>query len=212
VKKPSEKDMMALIEYWRSFVPKRPLTYGQNIHGGREQAYHLRAFADEGKPAVDVHWLFEQTAVPVSLVPSYLLGENSGLTTAEPDGKLQILINENEPYTRQRFSILHELKHALDYLDHPVLYAKLGRDAENRRDLIEAIANDFAAHVLMPTELVKHTWFDTQDIASAASTFNVSYEAMRTRLEKLGFISRPKFWRTVALMHVNDPSYSACAA
>ncbi|WP_329051192.1 ImmA/IrrE family metallo-endopeptidase [Amycolatopsis sp. NBC_01488] len=212
MKKPSKKDMIALIDYWRSFVPRRPMTYGQNLHDGREQAYQVRALADENTPAVDVQWLFEQTAIPVLLVPSYVLGENSGLTMDKPGGELRIFINENEPYTRQRFSVLHELKHALDFYDHPVLYAKLGRDEQNRSELIEAIANDFAAHVLMPTELVKRAWFDMQDTALAASAFNVSYEAMQTRLEKLGLIGAPKFWRAVARTPVNDPSYSACAA
>jgi predicted transcriptional regulator len=213
VKKPSKKDMIALIDYWRSFVPVRPLTYGQNIQHGREQAHHVRALADEDKPAVDIRWLFEQTAIPVDLVPSWVLSENSGLTTDQPDGQLRIFINENEPTVRQRFSILHELKHALDYHAHPILYAKLGRDEQNRSDLIEAIANDFAAHVLMPTELVRRMWLAAQNIASAAQAFNVSYEAMRTRLEALGFIKKETgFWRPATFIHDTDPSLAACAA
>ena len=212
MKKPSENDMAALVDYWRSLTPKRPLTYGQNLHSGREQAYHVRAFADENRPAVDIQWLFEQTAIPVTLVPSYVLSENSGLTTDQPDGQLRIFINENEPQVRQRYSVLHELKHALDFYDHPVLYAKLGRDEQHRNNLIEALANDFAAHVLMPTEIVKRVWPAIRDIATAASAFNVSFEAMRTRLEKLGFIKTPKFWRSVALLHDHNPSPTACAA
>lgn len=209
MKKPTKRDMMDLIEHWRACVPKRPLTYGESLYHAREQAYQVRAFADENTPALDVEWLFEQTAIPVSQVPSYLLNENSGLTTDEPDGQLQIFINENEPQVRRRYSILHEWKHALDYYAHPILYRRLGRDEQSQSDLIEAIANDFAAHVLMPTEIVKHVWFDKQDIAAAANTFNVSYEAMRARLEKLGFIKA--FWRATSPIHDNDSAYAACA-
>jgi Zn-dependent peptidase ImmA (M78 family) len=53
------------------------------------------------------------------------------------------------------------------------------------------IANDFAAHVLMPTALVKHVWSATGDLSLAAAAFNVSVEEMETRLEKLNLIGKP---------------------
>jgi hypothetical protein len=205
--------MRDLISYWRSFKPDRPPTYGQSLQYGREQAYYVRALADDNNLAIDVQWLFEQSAVPVEQVPSYMLSENSGLTTDQPDGKLRIFINANEPYVRQRFSILHEWKHAIDYYNQQFLYARIGRNEDDRHDRIEAIANDFAAHVLMPTSLVTQVWFDTRDIAAAASAFNVSYEAMRTRLEALGLIKRPTGrWRKTTFTHDTHPFFIACAA
>ena len=74
-------DMIALIEYWRSMVPKRPLSYGQHLKFGREQAYHVRALADRNKAAINLKWLLTQTVIPVHHVPSYVLKENSGLNT-----------------------------------------------------------------------------------------------------------------------------------
>lgn len=213
MKTPSEREMMDLIDHWRSFIPQRPPMYGQSLQYGREQAYNVRALADDSNPAVDVQWLFEQSAVPVKLVPSYILSENSGLTTDQPDGKLRILINANEPYMRQRFSILHEWKHAIDFYHQQFLHARVGRNEEDRHDLVEAIANDFAAHVLMPTSLVTRAWFDTRDVAAAAGAFNVSYEAMRTRLEALGLIKRPTgLWRKTTFMHDTHPFFIAYAA
>ena len=148
-------------------------------------------------------WLIDQRAVPVNFVPSYRLGEQSGLTTDYITGKLEIFINESEPRVRQRFSVLHELKHVLDWPDAHVLHSKLGSgNAELQEKLIEQVANEFAAYVLMPTMLVKRIWFKTQSVQLAATMFNVSAEAMTTRLEKLGLIGEPKprprmYFRTV---------------
>jgi len=74
-----------------------------------------------------------------------------------------------------------------------VLHAKLGvGDRERQKGLIEAIANEFAGHVLMPSPLVKREWVRWQDLATVATIFNVSAEAMNRRLEKLGLIGDPK--------------------
>jgi Zn-dependent peptidase ImmA (M78 family) len=63
----------------------------------------------------------------------------------------------------------------LDFVHAHLLHAKLGvGDAKRRDGLIEAIANDFAAHVLMPTPLVKREWVRWRDLATVANIFNVS--------------------------------------
>src|SRR5262249_46281339 len=122
-------------------------------------------------------------------------------------GRLEIYINENEPAVRQRFSLLHELKHALDWENRAVLHATLGGGNEaTKKIMVEAIANDFAAHVLMPTALVKSAWFQCQNITLMAAAFNVSLEAMTRRLENLGLSGTPKpaprayFRRSVSLL------------
>jgi hypothetical protein len=215
---PTNREIKVLIEHWRSLVPLRPLTYGEHLNFGREQAYHLRAFADSNKPAVDVTLLWRQTVIPVLLVPSYVLEENSGLTTDRPDGTLRIYINQNDPHLRQRFTLLHEWKHALDFHHSAILYQQLGSGNTKIQDVqIEAIANDFAAHVLMPTKLVQHVWQETQDILQAAHVFDVSGEAMRLRLEKLGLIAKPEPWRhhflaTPGSKHTDHLPDLACVA
>ncbi len=219
MKRPTKKEILALIDHWRTLVPReRPLTYGEHMQSTQVQSHHHRALLDSGSPDVNLIVLVEQTVIPVEFVPSYVLGGESGLTTDEPDNVLRILINENEPVVRQRFSVAHEWKHALDFYDNDIMYRDLGQgDEEKRYKQREAIANEFAAHLLMPTHLVKALWFTTPDIHQLAATFNVSGEAMKRRLEKMGLIGEPKprprkYFRRIALIDTDLPADAAFAA
>lgn len=193
MKTPTKAVMRALTAELRSLAPKRPLTYGESLQVARVQAARLRRWAEAHEPDINLIWLVKQRQVPVSFVPSYKLGEQSGLTTDQVSGRLEMFINQGEPLVRQRFSTLHELKHVLDFDDAPTLHAHLGRGDRKIKDtMVEAIANEFAAHVLMPTPLVKREWFTWRDLATVANIFNVSTEAMARRLEKLGILGDPK--------------------
>jgi len=193
MKKPTKAEMQALITELCGIAPNRPLTYGESLQVGRVQAARLRRWAHADEPDINLMWLVEQRAVPVHLVPSHRLREESGLTTDLVNGKLEVFINQGEPNVRQRFSLLHEFKHVLDWERRSVLHTKLGSGDENRKKgLIEAIANDFAAHVLMPTGLMKREWFSWRDVPTVANIFNVSAEAATRRLEKLGILGDEK--------------------
>ncbi len=187
-------DMHRLLAELRNLAPPRPLTYGESLQLARVQAWRLREWMKSGDElAVNLLWLTRQRAVPVSFVPSYRLGEESGLTTDHFGGRLQVFINEGEPHQRQRFSLLHELKHVLDFPDAARLHQRLGSgNAEVKANMVEWVANEFAGHVLMPTGLVKRMWFRTQNVELVARLFNVSPEAMTTRLSVLGLIGEPK--------------------
>lgn len=189
----TKEAILRLLEELRSLAPKRPLTYGESIQVARRQAACLRRWLKAlDQPDLNLIWLFEQLAVPVTLVPSYTIGEESGYTTNAVNGHLEIFLNQSEPRLRQRFSLLHEWKHAIDFENAAILHSRLGSgDAERQGRQIELIANEFAAHVLMPTHLVKRVWFRSQNLPLAASVFNVSLEAMKTRLEKLNLIGEP---------------------
>lgn len=181
-----------LIARLRAIAPKRPLSYGESLQVGRRQAERLRRSLSVAQPDINLMWLIDQQAVPVKFVASHKLGEESGLTTDQITGRLTMFVNESEPRVRQRFSLLHEFKHVLDWRDADQLHARLGSgNASHQAQQIELIANDFAAHVLMPTALVKRWWFKTQHRALLATTFNVSLEAMTTRLTHLGLIGEP---------------------
>jgi hypothetical protein len=218
MKRLTNKDMEALIEQWRSLLPVRPLTYGEHLSYAREQAYYVRALAETNEPAINLICLREQDVIPVIPVAAYVLSEESGLTTHRPDGKLKIFLNQNEPALRQRFTLLHEFKHALDFIHSAVLYRQLGSNNEARRNTqIEAVANEFAAHVLMPTDLVKQIWFDTQDVDMSAHAFHVSAEAMSRRLQKLGLNNTNPPWRhdffaTPGTKLLDHNIHLACAA
>jgi Zn-dependent peptidase ImmA (M78 family) len=126
-----------------------------------------------------------------------------------------MFINEREPSVRQRFSLLHELKHVIDFDDADTLHARLGiGNIERQSAQIELICNEFAAYVLMPTGLVKRVWFSVRDVEAAALHLNVSPEAMCTRLVRLGLLDRPQaktssYFRTTGL--TPSPCLAPCA-
>ena len=221
MEKISKTMMNRLIAELRKLAPNRPLSYGESIQVARLQAAKLRALLGIEAPEINLLWLIQQTVIPVRFVPSHELNEDSGLTTDLIDGRLQIFINEAEPAIRQRFSVLHELKHVLDFPRAKTLHGRLGSgDTMLKGNMIEWIANDFAAHVLMPTPLVKRVWHKTQDVALCASFFNVSREAMTTRLTKLGLIGAARelprmYFRTnglLPLVEIASADLSGCAA
>ena len=216
MKKPTKQAIQIMFNDVRAVMGKRPHTYGESLQAARTQAAKLRLILGVNAPEIDLLWLIDQRAVPVNFVPSYRIGEQSGLTTDYITGKLEIFINEGEPRVRQRFSVLHELKHVLDWPDAHVLHSKLGSgDAELQGKLIEQVANEFAAYVLMPTMLVKRIWFKTQSVQLAATMFNVSAEAMTTRLTKLGLIGEPKprprmYFRALGLANSEPSACEPC--
>jgi hypothetical protein len=192
MKTPTKAVMARFVIELRALGPYRPLSYGESLDVARTQAAYLRRWARATEPDINLIWLLHQQAVPVHRVPSHQLNETSGLTTNSVNNIIEIFINQAEPPTRQRFSLLHEFKHALDFTDADVLHARLGSGyPRHQRNMIEKIANDFAAHVLMPTALVKRVWSTFRDVSLAAAAFNVSIEAMATRLEKLNLIGEP---------------------
>lgn len=126
-------------------------------------------------------------------------GSISGATVYSKDeNSFTIIINSNKPQTRQNFTIAHELGHYFlhkDYLitngiimdddkDKKILY----RADEGVRSQIETEADNFAAALLMPADLVKNTWSRIPDVQSCAKIFEVSVLAMSIRLERLGLI------------------------
>jgi hypothetical protein len=210
----TEQDIAGLIAELRQLAPNRSLTYGESLALARRQAATVRLRAKALTADINLAWLLNQQTVPVNLVPSHELGEESGLTTNAISGKLEIYLNRSEPAQRQRFSLLHEFKHVLDFADADRLHAALGTgNAKVQADQIELIANEFAGQVLMPKRLVVSSWLKTKDLALTASLFNVSAEAMRTRLTKLGLIgeapTRPRSYFRVGAGLSSDVADSA---
>jgi len=118
------------------------------------------------------------------------------------DDEYSILINTNKPTTRQNFTVGHELGHYFmhkkdlqnavviidgdDSLDgQKILYRR--DDASDKR--LEIEANNFAASLLMPSDLVRRAWQATQSVEECARIFSVSVVAMSVRLTKLKLLS-----------------------
>lgn len=113
----------------------------------------------------------------------------SGLTTKTASGWV-IVLREDEPIVRQRFSLCHEIKHILD--DKAV--EQLGDDLYHcpglkRDEAAERICDHFAACLLMPKIQLKRDWGGgQQDTGGLARRYNVSKAAMEVRLRTLGLL------------------------
>lgn len=100
------------------------------------------------------------------------------------EGKWVIGLNQNDSIARQRFTLMHEFKHALDGL-------RTVRDFRQYRKgmpkpLEEYLADRFAGQILMPEAWVRDTWRKLPHLGRLAWRFGVSPEAMRVRLAELG--------------------------
>ncbi len=132
----------------------------------------------------------------------------SGTVIRDDRGTVTLGINTLHPLVRQRFSIAHEIGHAWLHLsratresffvDPPAGVFFRDSNASRGEDQKEIEANQFAAALLMPGQLV-HDWLGAlaqsarkltieAAVSDLAVRFNVSTQAMRFRLVTLGFI------------------------
>lgn len=117
------------------------------------------------------------------------------------NGKIYIIVNDNQSIQRQRFSIMHELGH---YLLGHLGDTPLSRDYDSIRPEEEQAADKFAADVLMPAcvlwALNIHTAEEIVDLC------NVSMQAAQIRAQRMDelykrnmFLSHPLerqvFWQ-----------------
>ncbi len=117
------------------------------------------------------------------------------------DDLFTILINSSKPEVRQHFTIGHELGHFFLHQKHikdqkglidgernldgqKILY----RRDDNVDEEVEIEANNFAASLIMPEQLVREVWGVSSGIEDAAKLFHVSVVAMSVRLERLGLV------------------------
>jgi Zn-dependent peptidase ImmA (M78 family) len=129
----------------------------------------------------------------------------SGALLPISEGKWLILVNKDHPITRQRFSVAHELGHLFLHqyrVPHADRTMKL-RDAQSSQGSAfeEIEANQFAAELLMPRELllkaldghvIEYEPDNAKDASSLnnlvkglAKRFKVSEQAMMIRLSSL---------------------------
>jgi Zn-dependent peptidase ImmA (M78 family) len=96
-----------------------------------------------------------------------------------------IALNRSEPWTRQRFTLLHEYKHIMDHGSIKSLYpGGRGRTPEQQA---EQAADYFAGCVLMPRRLMKQAWGSgLQTPGRLARHFETSERAVAVRLAQIG--------------------------
>jgi Zn-dependent peptidase ImmA (M78 family) len=169
----------------------------------RRAARELLARLDAEEPPVDVHRA--AGICGLSVVYDRFDGETSGLLWQHDDGTKVVGVNSGHSPARQRFTIAHEIGHALLHLgdgdDVEVFIDKprevLFRDAVSSRatDPREIEANAFAAELLMPVALVRSTFdeqvqqaTDEKLVQLLADRFGVSRTAMAYRLVNLSLM------------------------
>ncbi len=138
----------------------------------------------------------------------------SGASMTTKHGKKMIIINEDQPETRQKFTIAHEMGHLLLGHDTPLNTQDIGNSTRPEQpsqilfrndktsegsDWREVEANHFAASLLMPKEILNKeinkltqenskSYLSEYDVYELADIFGVSAVSMSIRLSRLGFM------------------------
>lgn len=173
-----------VIRALRALMPHRALEPHEARSLAERQAGRLRQLLGLTGPILDLD--------AVAWMPRLDVRSRTGLPVSGfsewSRGRWVIVINEDDHWTRQRFTLAHELKHVLDNPFIEVLYP--GRDGKPSGLRAEAVCNYFAACLLMPRPAVKRAWGNQhQRVSDLAAHFGVSEPAMGLRLYQLGLTS-----------------------
>lgn len=170
------------------------------------------ALASEGirRPSVPVERIAQKYAVVVrEPMPNDISGMLVPLPSSTRESQWAIVVNAIHPPVRQRFTIAHELGHIiLHRYTTPHADGRFRihfRDGESSKGRVkeEIEANEFAAELLMPEELVRQLAaklnFDFADdaadaeavrrVSQLAKRFEVSMQALSFRLANLSAVS-----------------------
>ena len=160
----------------------------------------VEEFAHLYSPALKIDDLIEEQ--DVKIIEKDLGSSMSGASLYDGKDRI-ILINENEHENRKRFTKAHELGHVLlhqdqnlrvDNSDSNEVFLR-DKDSSSGEYWREVEANNFAAAILMPKDLVEKEYRAICKSGSKsdelteklAKKFKVSVDAMTIRRQKLGF-------------------------
>jgi Zn-dependent peptidase ImmA (M78 family) len=163
----------------------------------RRKARELLKEAGIVEPPIPIEELAKRTKGDIRYEP--FRGELSGMRLAQANGSV-IGVNALHPRVRQRFTIAHEIGHLLlhpddaFHLDESLPIQFRDQRSSTGKDETEVEANQFAAELLMPEEMVRRAvvpWIgkSAEDaIEDLAGKFEVSVQAMTIRLTALRFL------------------------
>ena len=173
------RNAQTALQQLRQLLPTRPLDFSEGCMRAELQAISLLAMQDVTGPFVP-----NDVVTSIARIRVEYVGDLPVSGSAYWDGTYWVIaINSSEPLVRQRFSLMHELKHIIDHPTRALVTPSPGVTVGEHH---ERIADYFAASVLMPRSWVKRAWGSgTQDVATLARRFNVSTKAMTMRLEHL---------------------------
>jgi hypothetical protein len=169
---PQERGVLAIL---RALMPRRLLTTREAELVAELQANRLLELAGLPQAPIPHELITELPRIAVRLDPDLPVSGSAQWVS----GRWLLSINGSEPWTRQRFSLAHELKHVLD---HPYVDAIYVGEQQ-----AEYLADYFAACLLMPRRYVKRVWGDgMQTLSELSAHFGISERAMALRLQHLG--------------------------
>lgn len=161
-----------------------------------ETIHSIKESKRTGQIATDLDQLIKNLQVKVFEIDMKELGdvaddveinESTSGFLIKANENYTIYLNKNDPMTRKRFTIAHEMGHLkLNHVENIICrdsISSLGTD-EN-----EVKANAFAAELLMPEELMDYAYKLLKSVYRVARVFGVSEDAARIRLTKLGVIN-----------------------
>ena len=97
-------------------------------------------------------------------------------------------VNSKHPSVRQRFTLGHELGHYLNHRKSAKSFCDTVFFRSNQKSSMEYMADQFAARLLMPESDIESLFKSgVNTVKEMASNFDVSLEAMKYRLEQLGY-------------------------
>lgn len=174
-------DQSSLLPVLRGTGHSPPRTLAEALRIAQRQASKLLLRAGQYEAPVDIDRI---TADPkIEVIYTGRLQRVSG-ACRWVGNRYVITINKREPVVRQRFTALHELKHAIDGAAVTAAVSRLSRPG--KRPAEEYVADFFAGCVLMPEPWLIAAIPHAHDLDHLARYFQVSREAMRVRLETLG--------------------------
>lgn len=120
----------------------------------------------------------------------------SGVSFITPNGIPLIIINNNIPNSRKRFTLAHELAHLL-------MHYKGGVIDENRN--LEKEADRFASELLIPTKEIKKYLFNLteQNLFALKSHWKVSIQALIYKSNKIGALTLDQHRRWITKINYN---------
>ncbi|MCW2538728.1 MAG: hypothetical protein JWN95_453 [Frankiales bacterium] len=174
----------------RSLIPRRPLGFADARRIAEFQADRLLNRHDVHDEPVPTELVLDLPRVVVEFDGDLPGHAASGFSDWDAHRRLWVItINPDEPATRQRFTMLHELKHIIDH-DRLTLASPMPRTIYGLPP-IEYLADYFAGCVLMPKRMIRAAYYDgIQRPGDLAELFDVSTRAVEVRLAQLGLTAQ----------------------
>lgn len=142
----------------------------------------LREFGIE-RPPVDPVEIAQQLDIRVAFVEFDT--EYSAVSGFYDVGEQAIYVNKADPPFRQTFTVAHELGHHLMHRDwaQSTEYRVLLRDTTDHANPYEQEANAFAAHLLVPREMLDR-YKKIATVSELSKLFLVSIPVIRNRMNR----------------------------